>query len=141
SSVELTTVWSWNAAYEHRWNPQWRTSIYGGMFGVQYDGAATAMICNAFGPTGTGIAGISRTAAFNCSPNWSMSEVGSRTLWNAVPDLDVVFDVVWYHLNTAFNGSVLNFTSPIGAKTAGLYTVSNQDSVGAVFRIQRNFLY
>src|SRR5262249_52603137 len=28
SGVELTTVWSWNAAYEHRWNPQWRTSIY-----------------------------------------------------------------------------------------------------------------
>src|SRR6266851_3788799 len=45
SNVELTTVWSFNAAYEHRWNPQWRTSVYGGMYGVEYDGAATAMIC------------------------------------------------------------------------------------------------
>jgi hypothetical protein len=138
SNVDLTTVWSFNAAYEHRWNPQWRTSIYGGMFGVRYDGGATAMICSAFG---SGIVGISRTATFNCDPNWSMSEVGTRTLWNPVPDLDVGFDVVWYHLNTAFNGSVLNFTAPVGAKPAGLYTVSNQDSLGAVFRIQRNFLY
>jgi Porin subfamily len=138
SNVELTTVWSWNAAYEHRWNPQWRTSIYGGMLGYQYDGAATAMICNAFG---SGITGITKTATFNCDANWSMSEVGSRTLWNPVPDLDVGFDVVWYHLNTAFSGSVLNFTSPVGAKPAGLYTVSNVDSLGAVFRIQRNFLY
>jgi hypothetical protein len=138
SGVELTTVWSFNAAYEHRWNPQWRTSIYGGMFGVQYDDAAKAMICatpqNASGSivfhTGPG-----------CSPNFSMSGVGSRTIWNPVPDLDVGFDVVWYHLNTAFGGGTVNFATPVGAKPAGVYTVSNQDNVGAVFRIQRNFLY
>jgi hypothetical protein len=138
SDVELTTVWSFNAAYEHRWSPQWRTSIYGGMMGVQYDGAAQTFLCNSFG---TGISGITKTATFNCDPNWSLSEVGSRTLWNPVPDLDVGFDVVWYHLNTAFNGSILNLTAPIGAKPAGPYAISNQDSVGAVFRIQRNFLY
>jgi hypothetical protein len=138
NNVELTTIWSFNAAYEHRWSPQWRTSLYGGMYGVQYDNTAQTFICNAFG---SGISGISRTATFNCNPNWSLSEVGSRTLWNPVPDLDVGFDVVWYHLNTAFNGSVLNFTAPIGAKATGFYTVSNVDSLGAVFRIQRNFLY
>src|SRR5499427_8592465 len=77
SNVELTTVWSWNAAYEHRWNPQWRTSVYGGMFGVQYDGTATAMICS-----GTGFVGASFSKISNCSPNWSMSGVGTRTLWN-----------------------------------------------------------
>ncbi len=148
SNVELTTVWSFNAMYEHRWDPKWRTSLYGGMFGVQYDGAASAAICNAFGPlvggaapAGNGIVGVNRTAAFNCSPNWSMSEVGTRTMWNPVPDLDVGVDFVWYHVNTAFGGSVLNLTSPVGAKPAGLYGVSNQDALGAVFRIQRNFLY
>src|SRR5262249_54389915 len=131
---ELTTVWSFNAAYEHRWNPQWRTSLYGGMYGAQYDGAATAMLC---GSQGLGLVGITKIT--NCDPNWSISEVGSRTLWNPVPDLDVGFDVVWYHLNTAFAGNV-NLTAT-GAKPAGTYTVSNQDSLGAVFRIQRNFLY
>jgi hypothetical protein len=147
SNEELTTVWSFNAAYEHRWNPQWRTSIYGGMFGVQYDGAAAAMICNAFAGTATsGIQGIKAGPGvpgtlLNCDPNWSMSEVGTRTLWNPVPDLDVGLDLVWYHLNTAFNGSVLNLSSPVGAKPAGNYTISNQNSLGAVFRIQRNFLY
>jgi hypothetical protein len=29
----------------------------------------------------------------------------------------------------------------VGAKPAGAYTISNQDSLGAVFRIQRNFIY
>jgi hypothetical protein len=137
-NVELTTVWSFNAAYEHRWNPQWRTSVYGGMFGVEYDGTAAAAIC-ASPATSIRIVGP-------CSPNFSMSGVGSRTMWNPVPDLDVGFDVVWWHLNTAFNGGVANLPQGAGAKPASPagvfnYTISNQDAVSAIFRIQRNFLY
>src|SRR5260370_40137217 len=45
NNLELTTVWSFNAAYEHRWNPQWRTSVYGGMYGVPYDGTAATAVC------------------------------------------------------------------------------------------------
>jgi hypothetical protein len=139
SNVELTTVWSFNAAYEHRWNPQWRTSLYGGMVGVQYDGAAKAMICGPAGTGGVGLSGIS--AISNCDPNWSISEVGSRTMWNPVPDLDVGLDLVWYHLNTAFAGTAF-LSGNLGAKpTNTTYTIANQDSLGAVFRIQRNFLY
>jgi hypothetical protein len=145
SNMELTTAWSWNAAYEHRWDPKWRTSIYTGMLGVQYDGAAAAMICNAFGPVGGvstgGIVGISKTTNFNCAPNWSLYELGTRTMWNPVPDLDVGFDVVWYHLNTAFNGSNINLTSPVGAKGIGTYAVANEESFGVTLRVQRNFLY
>jgi hypothetical protein len=137
TNVELTTVWSFNAAYEHRWNPQWRTSLYGGMLGYQYDGAATAMICGPTGHGGPGLNGIS--AISNCDANWSLSEVGTRTMWNPVPDLDVGLDLVWYHLNTAFAGTA--FLTGQGAKPNGTYTLSNQDSLGAVFRIQRNFLY
>jgi hypothetical protein len=146
TSEELTTVWSFNAAYEHRWNPQWRTSLYGGMFGVQYDDTAQHMICAALGVTGFARAPGANAASTQvgpgtgCSPNWSLSEVGSRTIWNPVPDLDVGFDVVWYHLNTAFSGGIANI-GQVGAKPAGAYTISNQDSLGAVFRIQRNFLY
>jgi len=133
SNVELTTVWSFNAAYEHRWNPQWRTSVYGGMFGVEYDGAAKTAVCN-------NLANIVTTARTNCDPNFSMSGVGSRTMWNPVPDLDVGLDVVWWHLNTAFGGGVASL--PItGAKPAGTYTISDKDAVSAIFRVQRNFLY
>jgi hypothetical protein len=138
SNVELTTVWSFNAAYEHRWNPQWRTSVYGGMFGVQYDDAAKSAICANNG-RGTFFALSGVTNISNCDPNFSMSGVGSRTLWNPVPDLDVGFDVVWWHLNTAFAGTATLGAN--GAKPAGTYTVSDKDAVSAIFRIQRNFLY
>jgi Porin subfamily len=141
SNVELTTVWSFNAAYEHRWNPQWRTSVYGGMVGVQYDGAAKAMICP--GGVINGVAfGTSFRNVTNCDPNFSISEVGTRTLWNPVPDLDVGVDFVWWHLNTAFAGFAnLNNAAQLGAKPTGTYTISNQDALSAIFRIQRNFLY
>jgi hypothetical protein len=135
NNVELTTVWSFNAAYEHRWNPQWRTSVYGGMYGVQYDGTAATAIC-------TNLAATIITARTNCSPNFSQSGVGSRTLWNPVPDLDVGFDVVWWHLNTAFGGGIANIAAPgLGAKPPGAYTISDKDAVSAIFRVQRNFLY
>jgi hypothetical protein len=143
TGLELTTVWSWNVAYEHRWNPQWRTSIYGGMFGVEWDDTAKSMICAALG-LGTVAPGASRASqtitGSSCSPNWNMSELGTRTLWNPVPDLDVGFDVVWYHLNTAFNGGTVTLAQT-GSKPAGAYAIGNTDSLAAVFRIQRNFLY
>ncbi len=123
SSVELTTVWSAQGVYEHRWSPQWRTSVYGGMFGVRYDTTAKQMICGNL-----------------CDPNFSMSGVGSRTLWNPVPDLDVGLDVVWWHLNTALNGTTVILPQN-GAKPSGAYTVSNQDAIATMFRVQRNFLY
>ena len=137
SNVELTTVWSFNGAYEHRWNPQWRTSIHGGMFGVEYDGAATAMICAGLA---SGVTfGTSFRNASNCAPNFSMSGLGSRTMWNPVPDLDVGFDVIWWHLNTAFAGTAT--LGGNGAKPSGTYTISDKDAVTAIFRVQRNFLY
>jgi hypothetical protein len=63
-------------------------------------------------------------------------------LWNPVPDLDVGFDVVWWHLNTAFGGGIANIAAPgLGAKPPGAYTISDKDAVSAIFRVQRNFLY
>ena len=140
SGVHLTTVWSFNAAYEHRWNPQWRTSVYGGMVGVQYDSAAKAAICaNANTATPTAFAAASIRNITNCDPNFSLSEVGTRTLWNPVPDLDIGVDLVWWHLNTAFAGTAV--LGPNGAKPPGTYRISDQDALSAIFRIQRNFLY
>jgi len=68
-----------------------------------------------------------------------MSGVNGRTVWNPVPDLDVVLDLGWWHLNTAFAGTAA--LGGNGAKPAGSYTISNQDALYSVFRIQRNFLY
>ena len=42
---QLTTAWNVNAAYEHFWNPRWRTSLYGGYAAVSYNNDGNAMLC------------------------------------------------------------------------------------------------
>jgi hypothetical protein len=166
TNVELNKTWSFQAFYEHIWNSRWRTSIYGGMIGQQFDANAKAMICPG-GPNGTpnpvgftggnqGVflntnspAGVNNAngAVTNCNPDSSVAQMGTRTMWNPVPDLDVGFDVSWVHLNTAFAGTGnLNamgsvFQPNATARPSGPYNISNQDVLSAYFRIQRNFLY
>jgi hypothetical protein len=83
----------------------------------------------------------------NCNPNSSWWQIGTRTMWNPVPDLDIGFDLSMVHLNTAFAGTAnlgslgTVFQTNAFGRPAGLYSISNQDVFAAVMRIQRNFLY
>src|SRR5690348_8983766 len=47
TGIELTQGWGFAAAYEHHWNPNWKTSIYGGFTSISYNDTATALICAA----------------------------------------------------------------------------------------------
>ena len=42
TDLQLTTTWNVNAAYEHFWNKQWRTSLWGSYMEVSYNGSANA---------------------------------------------------------------------------------------------------
>jgi Porin subfamily len=86
-------------------------------------------------------------AVSNCNPNSSWAQLGTRTMWNPVPDIDIGFDLSWVHLNTAFAGTAnlgglgTVFQTNAFGRPAGLYSISNQDVFAGMFRIQRNFLY
>ena len=199
SGVENTGVWSTYGVYEHLWTPKWRTSLYGGFVGVDYDSTAKNWICNSasnlgpgngggpvivpvsgthqpnraaalgtkavpsglisgaagngqtiplgFGsfnnsggqgilkstsaspatinlpntgpnaPTGQS-AGVSTAyssaigipagsvfgqvqgtnTTINCNPSFGWAQIGTRTLWNPVPDVDVGLEFSWVHL-------------------------------------------
>ena len=83
----------------------------------------------------------------NCNPNSSWTQLGTRTMWNPVPDIDIGFDLSWVHLNTAFAGMAnfgglgTVFQSNALGRSSGAYAITNQDSFAAMFRVQRNFLY
>jgi hypothetical protein len=94
--VQLTTAWSVDAAYEHFWNRQWRTSVYGGYLGVSYNAVANQIIC--FSQVAPVLAG--------CSQNWSDWWVGSRTQWNITPDTSLGLDVFYQRLQTASAGEL-----------------------------------
>jgi hypothetical protein len=150
TSIQLTKTWSLNAFYEHAWNPQWRTSLYGGILGIDF-GDGKNLICGgplgASSPLGFSTASAGGRSVFvngsvsNCNPNSSWTQLGSRTMWTPMPDLDIGFDLSWVHLNTAFGGTAQLQPLGAGARPGGAYAISNQDALSAFFRIQRNFLY
>lgn len=130
SGLELTQAWNVSGAYEHRWNPQWRTSVYGGYVAINYNDTASAQICAA-PPAGVTFA--------NCSPDFSWWAAGSRTQWNPHPYLDVGLDLQYMRLNTAFAGTGTT-TVADGARPAGAIAVEDQNIYAAFFRVQYNLL-
>jgi len=117
SSQDLTTGWGVNAAYDHFWNHQWKTSLYGGYAAVSYNATANAVLC-------TGEAGATGT----CNNNWNTYWIGSRTQWNVTKNLYVGLDVMYSKLKSATATTV-----------AGVTTGNDVDNVGVRFRVHRDF--
>ena len=79
-------------------------------------------------------------ARFRCNPNFSWWQLGTRTIWNPHPDLDIGVEVMYTGLNTANKGATVNVGAASGAVPPGLYTFANEGIWTGVFRVQRNFI-
>ena len=134
TEVELTRVWSALAAYQHIWNPRWRTSFFGGYVNIDYNANATALIC-ANRANITPLTGA-QPAGFNCSPDWSFYEIGTRTQFNPVPQLDIGLELLYTRVNTAFKGPAN--VAANGSRPA-VNLIDDQGVWSAMLRWQRNF--
>jgi hypothetical protein len=114
NNLELTKSWGFALGYEHRWNAQWKTSLWGDYTSTKFSAAANAVLTPA-GATGG-------------DADWSMWQIGSRTVWTPVANLDLSVEVMYQKLNQ-------NYT---GVNAAGS-AFKDQDWVSAMFRAQRNF--
>jgi len=124
---QLTTAWGVNAAYDHGWNAQWKTSLYGGYAAISYNSSANAMLC-AFEGAGAG-AGSTAVPNPGCDNNWNTYWIGSRTQWNITKNLYVGLDVLYSKLRST------NLTNAAGVNTA----TNDVDNVGVRFRVHRDF--
>ena len=91
TGVNLTTAWNVNAAYEHFWNPRWRTSLYGGYAAVTYNSEANNSLLQLLS-----VLGFS-----GCDMNWSTWWLGTRTQWNVTKDFYMGLDVLYQHMESA----------------------------------------
>jgi hypothetical protein len=114
--LHQTTGWSVTGGIEHHWNPAWKTSLFGDYGQMQYDATASGII----------VTGLGAAAGAAGSANWNYTQVGSRTVWTTVANLDLSVELMYNNLNTGFGGSG---TTPIG----------NLNWVSGMFRVQRNF--
>jgi hypothetical protein len=140
TDLELTSAWVVNAAYEHFWNPRWRTSVYGGWAQVNYGDTANNQLCWASG-NGTIVAGLP-VATAGCDMNWQTWWVGTRTQWNVTKDFYMGLDVMYSRLEGAslVNGVATSAVTPsgLGVSTPTLID-SNQDNFSVRFRVHRDF--
>jgi hypothetical protein len=151
--VQLTTAIGVNAAYDHLWTPQLRTSVYGSWLTTRYSDAANTAICNAQtnsaagavsfqgGIVAPGPAGalLGSSTIGGCSNNWNLWMVGSRSQYNFTPWFYVGFDVLYAKIETASNGAIVTYTTNT-AKPTALYSVTNQDNYGLRIRVHRDLV-
>jgi hypothetical protein len=135
TDLKPTTAWNINAAYEHFWNPRWRTSLYGGFAAVTYNSEGNAILCSSEA-AGAGTS-VTAVAANGCDSNWSTWWLGSRTQWNVTKDFYLGVDVMYAKLFSAsLPGNVLTGSFlPIGGATR----VSDVDNWQFRFRLHRDF--
>lgn len=106
NAMQLTTGWSAVAGYQHTWNANWKTSLYGAYGEINY---------GSFSPAGA---------------DWNYGQIGSRTVWTPVANLDLSVEVMYSRLGTA------------QVTTANVATAANSDQSAwqGMIRAQRNFV-
>jgi porin-like protein len=152
TQVELTKAWSALAYYQHIWNPRWRTSWFGGYVQIDYNTNATNLINGSLATAGgraacgvaAGVAGagaatfavIAPGAGNSCNPDWSFYEIGTRTQFNPVPQLDIGLELLYTHVNTAYKGPA---TVAANTSRPAVPLIDDQNVWSAMLRWQRNF--
>jgi hypothetical protein len=153
--VRLTTAYGFNAAYDHYWTKQFKSSLYGAWGRFVYDSAANNAICTIQGQFATpgAIGGpqpnVSASAVIGgqfpglskCDNNWGYWVLGSRTQYNFTPAMYVGVDVLYTHLLTANSGALVYYTALGGnAKPTNYYMINDQDQWIVQVRFHRDIL-
>jgi len=133
TGVEKTKVWAVQGGYEHNWDANWQTSLFGSYTHVDYNTKATAIYC-------------ANTAAFfnagsTCNPDFNIWQVGSRTAWTPVQNLTFSGEVLYTMLDGAHVGSA-NAAAAGNAglgKPAGNYEFKDQGMWSGNIRVRRTW--
>jgi hypothetical protein len=122
--MELTTAWGFEVGYEHAWTNTLKTSLTGGYVSIEYDRAANATIC---GPL----------VVVGCNADTAFWNIGSRTQWSPVPNLNLAVDVMYTHIDSANLGRGIVFTRPgDGGRALGF---GDADILTGLIRVSRDF--
>ena len=140
TQLELTTSYGIRGAFNHNWDPYWTSSIYGAWAAMSYNGNAKAQICDRFFlPAAATNFGGAPGAGFACNPDFSISQIGSRTAWTPVKNLTFSGDVVYTHLDQKHAGLItIPGIAAIG-KPATVYELKDQNTWTFLARAQRVF--
>ena len=144
SGILLATNWDVTAAVEHYWTPALRTSLFGSITSWDPGAAGNAVMCaSPNGPVRTSLGATPNYASgplAGCNYAFRLWNVGSRTIWNPVKNLDIGAEVMFTQINQNMDPTKVLFNfGGAGNRAAGLYVPSDEGVVSGMVRVQRNF--
>jgi len=138
SGLQLTTSWSFGAAYEHYWMPNFSTTVYAGRSSIEY--SDTVINSRAFcGGSGAAVQRIVVDATTRCDPGFKVWQMGTHSDWYPVPGFRLAAEVGYTFVETAFDGRQVTLTATQGARPTGVYLAKDAGIVTVVARAQRGF--
>jgi hypothetical protein len=156
TQISQSTAYAWAVMYEHFWTPKLHTAFQGGMNRLSWGQDGRNIICS--GAPGFARVGNSLGSAIAsttgqprgfvngwspnsvCNPSFGWYQVGTRTIWNPHPDIDIGVEVLYTGIQTSHKGATVNVGAASGGLPPGLYTFRDEGYLSGSFRIQRNFL-
>jgi hypothetical protein len=131
--LELPKAWNVQAGFQHYWTNALRSSIWGSYSRFEADSASINAIACTLRGFGAG-----------CT-DWGAWQVGSRTIWNPVTNLDIGLEVMYTKIETAYEGGrtgcegAMCVPSIGAAGKPGIVNIQDNDVWSGILRIQRNF--
>jgi hypothetical protein len=142
---QLTTGYGGSIAFEHGWNAEWRTSVFGGAQVVDYGTTANAILCSKFGAGSASgslvnAVGVNISNTSSCNWDYRLVSAGTRTYWTPVRDLTIGLELIWTNHHVAMgDGVVYNQPLTSGFKPAAAYVVRDQNIFSGMFSVRRFF--
>ena len=135
---QLTTTYGGNIGFEHGWNAEWRTSVFGGVEKIDYNQTANAILCSQY----RAAAGPGLLSNFNstCNMDYTIWGAGSRTTWSPVKDLLIGAEVFWSNHHSGNKGATYTQAAVNNFKPAALYEVKDQNVISGMFSVRRFLL-
>jgi hypothetical protein len=143
-SIQQSNAWEVSAFYEHYWNPNWRTSLFGNYSHISYGDSGNALLFAAFGAGGGKLSTSTSTATTTAgtlaaSGNFDLglASVGTKTSWTPVKNLTLSAEFIYTRMDQNLNGT---YTGNVSGKAANqTYTLKDQNLYNGSVQILRSF--
>jgi hypothetical protein len=136
TGISKSDAWQAAAFYEHYWNPEWRTSVFGSYSHISYGSTGNSLLlamANA-GRLTTGF--TTATGSFDLA----LAELGTRTAWSPVKDLTLAAEFTYVRLDQHLNGTFTTTGTAIPGSAAGTtFQLKDQNLYQGAVEIRRNF--
>jgi hypothetical protein len=117
ANLELTKAYGFNGAFNHNWNRNWSSSIFGSYSHVDYNGNVTT--------------------AFGYNPDFNVSQLGVSTTWKPVKNLALIVEGTWAHIDQ--NRTGLTGSTTLDRIASRPTSFGDTDNFSGIFRVQRNY--